>query len=270
MSLQQKAYWAIHERLVTGEFAAGAVLSEPALAKQLGMSRTPVREALDQLALEGVVERVARYGTVVRRPDRRELEDTCNVRQHLEGLAAREAARRATPADLDLLGRLCRALRTIALGMRATGQRALTGQELVRFQLLDTAFHEALLRAAGNRALARIVAQLQLLTRVFALPRRAQDLRVVAWTYRHHRRVLRALKRHDAAAAERWMCWHLERSKKRLLEWHGEYAPHSRAAHGTAALAGAMAELNRLECEPSLAGEPAAEEAPALLVPGSP
>jgi len=72
-SLKQKAYEYFREQLLSGALLPGSVISEHAIAEANGMSRTPVREAINALEIEGFVERVPRYGTIVRAPDREEI-----------------------------------------------------------------------------------------------------------------------------------------------------------------------------------------------------
>jgi DNA-binding GntR family transcriptional regulator len=91
-------YEQLREAILTGRFAAAQVLSENALAAEYGKSRTPVREALHRLEIEGLVERVPR-GVRVRAPSPEEILDIYEVRITLEGAAAKAAAERATELD---------------------------------------------------------------------------------------------------------------------------------------------------------------------------
>jgi hypothetical protein len=100
---------------------------------------------------------------------------------------------------------------------------------------------------AGNRTVLRIVGQLQLLGRVFAAPRFAQDLSVVSWTYLRHRRILRAIERGDSAAAERAMAEHLEQSRVRLLRCHDQQAEAREGIAADAALDDALSALKAVE-----------------------
>src|SRR5262245_5901602 len=105
-TFSQLAYDHIRSKLVQGALETGD-LSEPILARELGISRTPIREAIRQLESEGLLEQRAKQGTYIRRPDRHELEEIYQVRILLEPYAAGEAAQRCTAADLrDLQGLL--------------------------------------------------------------------------------------------------------------------------------------------------------------------
>ncbi|RYZ64370.1 MAG: GntR family transcriptional regulator, partial [Proteobacteria bacterium] len=85
---RQKAYVFIQRKLLEGEIRAGDLVSELALAAEIGMSRTPIREAIGQLELEGLFDKVPRVGTLVRLPDQRELRELYEVREALESHAA--------------------------------------------------------------------------------------------------------------------------------------------------------------------------------------
>ena len=104
-TLRQQAYQHLRERILSGELGAGTQLSEPDLAKQLGMSRTPVREALRQMENEGLLDYAPRFGAMVRVPDRDELSDMYAVREALESYAAAEAAAKIKPSALRGIGR---------------------------------------------------------------------------------------------------------------------------------------------------------------------
>src|SRR3954470_9270777 len=109
-SLADQAYYAIRELIVSLEYAPGDPISERDLTDRLGIGRTPIREALRQLAQEKLVEVFPRRGMFVTTVDVRDLARLCEVRVVLEPEAARLAAERVTYDDLDeiraLLGEL--------------------------------------------------------------------------------------------------------------------------------------------------------------------
>lgn len=217
-SLREQAYDHILRRLTSGELAAGSLISEPSLAKELNMSRTPVREAIRQLALEGFVEQVPRYGTIVRVPDRRELAELFDIREAMESYAVAKAAQCITAADLDLLRRLCREMRAIADELGHSGMAALDEPRLRRFLAVDMAFHMVLLRASGNRRMMKSVAGWRVFMRIFSYRRQAHDLRVVTGAHHYHRRILEAVERHDSDAAHALMSEHIRVSKEEALQ----------------------------------------------------
>src|SRR6266436_2032040 len=106
ISLAEKAYHAIRDLIVSLQLAPGAVIDERELMEELGIGRTPVREALRRLAHEGLVEVYPRRGMFVTGVDVRELARLSEVREVLEPEAARLAAERATETDREEMGAL--------------------------------------------------------------------------------------------------------------------------------------------------------------------
>ena len=137
-SFADRAYYAIRELIVTLELPPGAVVREPELTEQLGIGRTPVREALRRLAQERLVEVFPRRGMFVTKVDVRDLARLCEVRVALEPEAARLAAERATQADLAEL----RAVLAELDGRRKRDPRALID--------LDERIHRAIYHASHN------------------------------------------------------------------------------------------------------------------------
>src|ERR1700682_3154662 len=97
----------IREAILEGRLEPGARLKEEELARELGISRTPVREALLMLQAEGLIETVPNRGAVVRTHDADDLIDLYQLRALLEGYAARQAAARVSDEELDLLRESC-------------------------------------------------------------------------------------------------------------------------------------------------------------------
>jgi DNA-binding GntR family transcriptional regulator len=217
-SLSQRTYDYIQTRILSGEFPAGSVVSELSLAKAVGVSRTPVREAIRQLTIEGLVEQVPRFGTIVRAPDRQELTELYEVREALESYAAAAAARHITPGDLKSIVSLVREMRSVRDELRQSGTPALEGKLLRRFLAADMGFHMLLIRVAGNRKIMRIVGDTRALTRIFGTRRQEHTCAIVVKSCRFHREILRAIERRDPAAARSWMARHIRVSRKQMLE----------------------------------------------------
>jgi DNA-binding GntR family transcriptional regulator len=140
-SLADQAYFAIRGLIVSLELAPGAAIREPELTAQLGIGRTPIREALRRLALERLVEVYPRRGMFVTTVDVRDLARLCEVRAVLEPEAARLAAERATKPDLEELNALIEEL----LDPRRRDDRALID--------LDERIHRTIYRTSHNQLL---------------------------------------------------------------------------------------------------------------------
>ncbi len=193
--LREAVYEHLKALLLSGAYPPGARLSEVALAEVLGASRTPIREAFQRLAKEGLLELLPGRGARVRRFAPEEVEEVYGVRALLEGEAAREAALKATPEGLEELERLLQAIDEAP------------PQDHLEQMRRDLEFHKALVRLSGNRTLYRLYEDLLsplALVRA-AEPTRSQDPE----TRRQHRAILEALRRRNAEEAKRAVERHL-------------------------------------------------------------
>lgn len=222
--LRQQAYDYIQGKIVSGRLAAGSQVSELSLAKEIGASRTPVREAIRRLVHEGLLEQVPRFGTIVRTPQRRDLVELYELREALEGFAVVQAAERIDAADLALLGRLCADMRQLGRQLRQSGKRVLDDTQMQRFRDADLAFHMVIVRAAGNGRLLKIVGESRVLTRILGMRRQEHTAAVVEGTYRYHHAILRELKRRDGLAANKLLVDHIRDSRQAALAAFDE--PH--------------------------------------------
>ncbi|MFQ5971756.1 MAG: GntR family transcriptional regulator [Alphaproteobacteria bacterium] len=139
-SLTDQAAEQIRARIVGGEFELGAPLSENTLAAELGVSKTPVREALLRLRMEGLVSILPRRGTVVFDMTADEIRELGELRETLELAALRLAAGRNRIALVNALDRIV-----------AMMGGALADDDIVRYRKLDAEFHQALFDHCGNR-----------------------------------------------------------------------------------------------------------------------
>ena len=203
-SLSEKAYQHIRERVFSGDLAPGDRLVNRALAKELGTSFIPVREAISRLASEGLVEQVAGAGAFVRAFDRREIEEIYDVRELFEPYAAAQAARFLTDHELAELGALLD--RWESLGQTILGRkRGATEADLDRWLDLNERFHEILIQGSRNSLLSKITRDVKVLSRCFAAHRGAPGLltrETVESTLESHRQLLKMLKGRDSRAAE--------------------------------------------------------------------
>jgi GntR family transcriptional regulator, vanillate catabolism transcriptional regulator len=159
-----RATLGLRELVVSGEFAPGERLSEVELAERLGVSRTPLRMALQTLAHEGLLEPLSRRGFVVRAFSRADAADAIELRGVLEGTAARFAAERLDGArGLAMLEEPATALEEV---VRNIGRHE--EEELGRYVELNNAFHDALVELAQSPHLARTLANVKALP--FAMP----------------------------------------------------------------------------------------------------
>ncbi|MEU0845390.1 GntR family transcriptional regulator [Streptomyces sp. NPDC005962] len=160
LSLAERAYRAIRDRLVMLEIRPGAPINEDQLAQSLGVGRTPVREALKRLQYERLIATYPRRGTFATDVNITDLAHISEVRQELEPLAAAQAARRATATDRAALTAALRELAGVDSGGREAG-------DLMR---LDLRVHRAIYAATHNPYLEdTLVRHDNLATRIWCL-----------------------------------------------------------------------------------------------------
>ena len=221
-TLSSRAYQQIRGMLLDGSLAEGMLVSEQSLAKQLGISRTPVREAIRRLRAERIVEQVHRVGTTVRRPDPEELADFYDLREALEVFAVgRAATGAATEAQMRRLTVLCDAIMILARRLRAADRGEKPAEAATvrgQFFAADMAFHAELMATTGNVAMHNLIRETRVFTQIFTRKRHpfVDDL-TIADVYRHHRRILNAIRHGDADAARRRMADHIRASKEGML-----------------------------------------------------
>lgn len=197
----EKAYTTLLGRIQRGELASGDFLVEAELAQGLGMSRTPVREAIRRLAAEGLVLTEGYRRAVVREFDDDTVDELYELRARLESYAARRAATRIRPEELAELDSLAAAMEACADGTDAA--------RTSRFADLNDRFHQVILEAARAPHLGgalRPLLQIQLLLLQRYHDTIAEHLQRSCW---HHRELLRALTLRDPELAERQMQLHM-------------------------------------------------------------
>lgn len=232
--LNQVAYEQIYAQVVSGRVSASERVSEHHFARQLNMSRTPIREAIRRLTNEGVFYQVPRSGTYLAAPSRKRIREGYEMRMELESAAAAKAADRLTGAQLDELADRAQQMRQAVREFRDLGVPTMPDALLIRFATADVGFHRLILRAADNRLIDQAVSQLLLQKQAFSFPtgRGAGELRPLARVCGFHALIARALRRRDADAARRWMRAHLRDSCRRALEGIDQQADQSQRATG--------------------------------------
>lgn len=201
----------IRDGILEGRLRPGERLKEDMLAKELDVSRTPVREAIAMLQAEGLLEAHQHRGAQVRSYTPGELEEIYDLRSILEGYAARRAATRITKGELTRL--------------RASVERMekLQPKDLEHLVQQNGIFHDTILQAADSQRLVAMVTQTR------ALPLIYQSYawytpQQLALSLEYHRRVLSALERHDAEQAEYDMRHHLFNAREALTSAYAEVA----------------------------------------------
>jgi len=197
---------ALREAILLGEFASGTRLRQVHLAAQLGISRTPLREALMKLEQEGLIELLPGGGLRVALLNLDEAVELYDVREVLDGLAARLAAERITEQALRNLERHLARMKDY-----------LRRQDAHAWFVAHVAFHDGIFRASDNGRLQALLSVVRLSIQRFhpvllTTPNRLAD------AYREHAEILDAIRVHEPEAAERLARAHIANAKEIVLK----------------------------------------------------
>ncbi|MEV0729323.1 GntR family transcriptional regulator [Polymorphospora sp. NPDC050346] len=193
----QKTYESIKNLILDNTYGPGAKLSEEDLATAVGVSRTPVREALRRLHAEGLIDWEANRGATVAAWSDQDLEEIFELRALLEGYGAELAASRITPEETAQLRELS-----------AQMERHAANRDADRIAVCNAEFHAIILRAGRNRRLSALlgaVVQTPLVNRTF----RRYDEAAMARSMAHHRELIDAFEAGDRAWAGSVMRAHI-------------------------------------------------------------
>lgn len=197
----ERAYRHVQVRIVEGRLPAGAFLVEQDVAAEIGVSRTPVREALQRLHTEGLIEWEDRRRAVVRAFDEAEIDECFELRALWEGYAARRAAARIDDAALARLKGLATEMEQVVAKQGRTAAR--------QFAELNDQFHDVILAAAGSVRVRELIKPLLQVQLVLARRFRSAIESHLQRSCLHHREIIAALDARDPAWAEAQMRTHL-------------------------------------------------------------
>ena len=205
-SLTELVYDAIRQAIINFDLEPGQSISEASLAKELGVSKTPVREALLELEYIGLIEPDGRRGGRVAAPSEESLRSAYEIREGLERQAARLAARRASEPDLEAI----RALADESVGRAES-------LDVEGFRALDRQFHFAVAAATANTALSRLVRDAYDLT--WTLRRRDTPITddSIACAH-HHRAIADAMAARDEDGAGEAMYVHISKIAQMVMD----------------------------------------------------
>ena len=205
LPLRDVVFQTLRQAILRGELKPGERLMEIHLAQKLGVSRTPVREAIRKLELEGLVLMIPRKGAVVAEITISDLEDVLEVRMALEELAMKHACRRITKEQLDGLEQLA-----------AVFSESLNGDDVGACAQADMLFHDAIYEATGNNRLTQILNNLREQMYRYRMEY-LKDRHSHAQLLKEHEEILNALKCHDEKSALEWISRHIERQKEHII-----------------------------------------------------
>ena len=202
--LREMVFESLREAIIHGRLKPGERLMEIQLAEEMGVSRTPVREAIRKLELEGFVVMVPRKGAYVAGISLKDIVDIFEVRAALEGMAAGLAAERITEEEMDELERSL-------LMINVTGE-----DDLAAIVKADAAFHELIYKASRNQRLVQIITHLQEQIQRFRMTSLSQPGRTKI-VLDEHKKIVEAISDRNVELAQTLAREHIENAEQILL-----------------------------------------------------
>lgn len=206
LPLREVVFQTLRNAIIRGELKPGERLLEVQLAESLGVSRTPIREAIRKLELEGLVVMTPRKGAQVAAITAKDLTDVLEIRRVLEGLAVELACRKRKPEDIASLEEL---------HTRMHQEENLS--DLHQMANLDEQFHDVVYRATGNQRLFQIINQLREQLYWYRLEYvKSEEARNAV--LKEHEEILETLRRMDVKGAKKAMKLHILNQEKTILK----------------------------------------------------
>jgi DNA-binding GntR family transcriptional regulator len=206
-SMRQKIYDHLREQLLNGEIPPRQHLVEAKIAKEIGTSRTPIREALHSLEFEGLIESIPRVGYVVKAINEEEVEEICEIRVAIEGVGACWAMKKAPQ----------RLIEDLRKNISMSEEKAAQGDPKA-FVELDAQFHEIIARLSGSKRLQELGQTL----RRHMLRYRIESIYLtenVSRAIQGHKGILEAIEKGNLEEVNKAIKAHLEQSKKDILRY---------------------------------------------------
>ncbi len=202
--LKEKVYKLLKESILNGDLEPGQKVSQDWLAKQMKVSRMPIRQAIERLRTEGLIENTPYKESKVANPSRRDIEETYNVRALLESYSARLAVGKIRAIDLN-------ELREINKKMKESFYE----KDYRKLNINNRKFHLTIYKRSGNSRLYNIIENLW-----------DNFPKGVFWNFSErvensiieHQKIINALEKEDEKTVEQMMSQHIENTKNRLLK----------------------------------------------------
>lgn len=204
LPLREVVYITLRKAILKGEFKPGERLMEITLANRLGVSRTPIREAIRKLEHEGLVVMIPRKGAQVAKITRQELNDVLEVRTSLEALAASCACERITAEQLVMLKKAEEHFTSL-----------IDNGDLTALAEADVAFHDVIYQATANRRLISILNNLREQMYRFRIEY-LKEQNVRRSLASEHEAITKAITAHDSKEAMRVVTEHIENQKQAI------------------------------------------------------
>jgi len=207
-NITDTVYQILRERILSNRAVPGERLKLAEIQSQLGISRTPLQQAINRLAVEGLIQIVPRKGTYVTKPTQKDIEEIFELRRILEVFAAQLAVQSMTVAECDAL---CALVDEMTLLVQPE-----SGPQVRRtYEQLDHQFHQMIIDASGSKHLKRLWLQVNAHVRIART--RGNSLGELGLRTAEHAEIASAFVARDGARARELLEEHIRRAKTSLL-----------------------------------------------------
>lgn len=207
-SMRKHVYQEIESAILSGALGPGESLGEVKLSEELGVSRTPVREALVQLELEGLVKTIPNRGAVVVGVTEDDVKEIYQIRMRIEGLAARRTAERITEDEIEQMREILE-----------LQEFYVSRGDTMQVWHLDSRFHDLLFECCRSRPLKHMLSSFH----NYIQNARASTVREgrAEKSTSEHRKIFEAIERRDPDMAEKYMSEHVTNARDSFFEYMG-------------------------------------------------
>ncbi len=206
LSLSDTVFQKLEERILSGVYKDGENLTEVKISQELGVSRTPVREALKQLAKEGLIEIVPNKGAVVVPFSEKDINDIYEIRMKIEGLASRKTAMQITDEQIKELREV--------VDLQEFYVSRLSEENIKK---LDSVFHQKIYEFAGSKIYEQILSILHRKIKMFRRTSMASNGRAVTAVH-EHREIFEAIANHNSDLTEKLIIEHITHARDNLTK----------------------------------------------------
>lgn len=204
ISLSEQIFEKLENDILIGKYSRGEVLTEIRLSEELGVSRTPIREALHRLAAEYIIEETSK-GSVVVGISETDVKDIFDIRLKIEGLAAKGCAENITDEQLAELKE--------AVELQ---EFYISRGNVENIRIMDSRFHELLYEFCGSSVLRNVLVPLHRKTQKYRHVSVSDQTRAEV-SLKEHKKIFEAIAKKDVAAAEKSAVEHIEHASQRIL-----------------------------------------------------
>jgi DNA-binding GntR family transcriptional regulator len=205
--MNDAAYSIIRMKLLSGEFELGGRIREDLLAKEISMSRTPIREAINRLVSDGIIVKKSQQGLYLIDPLPEQIEDHIEIRISLEKLSIQKCIERSTDEDIEAI---CNSLKEF--------EKALEQKDFVECNKIDSKFHSMIAQFSNNARLIRLLEEFSAFFLLVRIKEKKSDPEIKnKATLKEHRSITEAIKKRDVLAAQKAMEINIRSMRKNLF-----------------------------------------------------